>query len=273
MPPFSQISDLEGLQYATNITELALDNNSITDLHSIAALARLTFLRLHHNRITDVNPLANLTQLNTLLLADNNIVDVAPLANLVNLGRLELQNNHSIFDVSPLANLRELTKLLLGKNNITDVTPLANLTSLKHLELQDNGITDITPLENLTNLDYLNTQNNPIFDPHSPIVDIPSSNLRVAIREVLNLPHEQPITRAVMQELRELRAKQNPINDLTGLEHAINLELLTLSSCNISDVRPLAGLIRLRLLNLGANPFGGYQSACRANQLAYSALA
>ena len=254
--PFSQISDLEGLQYATNITELALDNNSITDLHPIAALAGLTFLRLHDNNIIDVGPLANLTQLNTLLLANNNIVDVAPLATLVNLSRLELQNNHRILDVSPLANLGELTKLLLGGNNITDVTPLANLTSLKHLELQDNRITDITPLENLTNLDYLDTQNNPIFDPHSPIVEMPDPNLRAAVREALNIADrpEVELTRALIRRhLTGLRAPFKQISDLEGLQYATNITELALDNNSITDLRPIAALTRLIFLRLHDN--------------------
>ena len=89
---------------------------------------------------------------------------------------------------------------------------------------------------------------------HAQEIEMPSPNLRQVVRSVLNLPDGHPITPEAMLELRELRAKQNPINDLTGLEYATNLELLTLSSCNISDVRPLAGLTRLQLLNLGANP-------------------
>ena len=226
-----QIRDITGLEHALNLERLILPDNHITDLRPLARLPRLQHLNLGRNGLKDISPLAMIKSLT----------------------ELHLHNNH-ISDIRPLAHLTGLTALVLEDNNIQDVTSLAHLTSLKRLELQNNGITDITPLENLTNLDYLDTQNNPIFDPHSPIVDIPSPNLHTTIREALRLPDGVPITRAVMQRLREIHVKGLPIGDLTGLEHAVNLERLVLSSCNISDVRPLAMLPKLRHLNLGANP-------------------
>ena len=209
--PFRKIANLEGLQYATNITSLALDNNSITDLRPLAALTKLTFLRLHHNRIADVTPLANLTTLNTLLLANNNIADVSPLANLANLTRLELQNNR---------------------------------------------ITNITPLENLTDLEHLDTHNNPIFDPDSPVVNIPDPNLRDAIRDALNitdLPEIELNQSILRRHLRGLDAGHRGISDLTGLEHATSLTFLALHHNDISDLRALTPLVNLTFIRLHDN--------------------
>ena len=170
-----------------------------------------------------------------------------------NITYLRLHGN-SITDLRPLATLTRLTKLLLGENSITDVTPLVNLTNLRHLELQNNRITDITPLENLTNLEYLDTHNNLIFDPDSPVVDIPDLNLRNAVRETLKLPDGVPVNRAFMRQLTSLDAENSQITNLTGLEFAVNLTWLHIPSNPITDLTPIAGLTRLEDLLIDKTP-------------------
>ena len=86
----------------------------------------------------------------------------------------------------------------------------------------------------------------------TPVV-IPDSNLARYLRTDLGLPRNAPITRYAMQQLRELRANRSGIKDLTGLEHATNLERLELSGNQISDVSVLAGLTNLHVLWLTSN--------------------
>ena len=43
----SQVTNLTGLEHATSLTFLALQNNDISDLSPISTLANLTFVRLH----------------------------------------------------------------------------------------------------------------------------------------------------------------------------------------------------------------------------------
>ena len=240
------ITDLTGLEYAANLRNLSLWGNQLANLTPIAGLSKLRHLDLGVcGIIVDIGPLANLIQLNTLNLAYNRIVDISPLANLTHLTVLVLHSNR-VVDVNPLAGLTELIRLRLHRNNIEDVSPLANLTNLEHLELQNNRITDVTPLANLTGLEYLDTQNNPIFDPDSPRVDIPDSNLRAVIRETLELPHEIPITRQGMLRLEVLEAGGDlGITNLTGLEYAANLRSLALWWNQLADLTPIANLKRL----------------------------
>ena len=243
------ISDLTGLEHATSLTTLLLHNNEISDLRALSPLVNLTLLRLHGNQINDLSPLANLTKLSTLLLDSNNITDLGPLANLTRLTTLVLGNNN-ITDLGPLANLTRLTTLVLGNNNITDISPLANLVNLERLELQNNRITDITPLENLTNLIHLDTQNNPIFDADSPVVDIPDPNLRAGLREILGLPADSPIPLNLMRQVPTLVFGARDITNIEGLQHATNLWYLNLSGNPISDISPLAALVKLERLDL-----------------------
>ena len=83
------------------------------------------------------------------------------------------------------------------------------------------------------------------------MVEVPDTNLREAIRETLRLPVGASLTRQEMELLQELDAPRRDIEDLTGLEHAKNLEYLYVWRNPISDLSPLGNLTRLRNLNAG----------------------
>ena len=188
--PNASITDLTGLEHATNLTwlnlsdnsisdisplaglnnlaELYLSDNSISDISPLAGLNNLTWLILHNNSISDLSPLKGLNYLISLELSDNSISDISPLAGLNNLIWLELHNN-SISDISPLAGLNNLTKLYLSDNSISDISPLAGLTNLRILGLSGNSISDISPVAGLINLIELSLENNSISDI-SPLV-------------------------------------------------------------------------------------------------------
>ena len=101
------ISDLSGLERATNLRVTSIHGNSIGDLTPLANLTKLRYLNLGGCRITDVSPLANLGSLETLSLRVNNITDVTPLASLINLRELWILSN-PILDYTPLLNLPKI---------------------------------------------------------------------------------------------------------------------------------------------------------------------
>ena len=242
-----QIKDLSGLEHAVNITWIDFGDNQITSPSPLAALTRLEILRLGKNPISDLSPIAELTQLNTFYAWECQIFDISPLANLTQVAYLDLSYNR-IVDIGHLVNLTRLFELVIRGNEINDVTPLAILINLNHLELQYNRITDVTPLENLTNLEYLDTQNNPIFDPDSPLVDVPDPNLRAAIHKQLRRPEHLAIDRAAMLQLNDLSINGQNVTCLVGLEYAKNLVVIDGFDNPISDLRPLANLPALRRL-------------------------
>ena len=86
------------------------------------------------------------------------------------------------------------------------------------------------------------------------VVEIPDPDLRDAIREALNLPASVPITRAAMRQLVEPYAGDRQIKDLTGLEHALELNVLHLGGNEIEELQPLASLVNLEELYLFVNP-------------------
>ena len=160
---FASISDLEGLQYAVNLSVLELNDNDIDELSPIKSLTNLTFLDLNRNAIRNLSPLENLTGLTSLRLVDNTISDITPLENLTGLVNLGLGGN-DISDITPLENLTNLRTLSLSGNAIDDFTPLASLTTLRGLSLNASNFSDLTPLENLTDLFELFLNANNISD-------------------------------------------------------------------------------------------------------------
>ena len=123
------ISDLTGVEFATNLKRLRLPTNNITDIFPLAGLTKLERLSLQNNTIADVSALANLTKLDFLNLTNNNITNITPLAGLTNLTELSLSENN-ITDISALTGLTELTGLYIWDNDISDLAPLVANTGL-----------------------------------------------------------------------------------------------------------------------------------------------
>ena len=262
------IADLAGLEYATNIRYLRLDNNPIADISPLVHLTKLEGVNLLGCRIVDLSPLRNLNNLGGLFLGHNKISNISLLSELTNLTALHLQSNQ-IVDLSPLANLINLRELWINDNSVEDITILANLTLLEELRLNRNEITDVTPLIGLKNLTKLYIADNPFHD-FSPLLElegveldieisetfnvvaeIPDPHLKRLIREALSLPEVVPLTQQQMLRLTRLDAGgDRGITNLTGLEYATNIRSLQLHNNPIADISPLVHLTKLEGVNL-----------------------
>ncbi len=83
-------------------------------------------------------------------------------------------------------------------------------------------------------------------------VNIPDPNLHAAVKKALGKKGAN-ITEAKMAKLTRLNAPNKKISDLTGLEYAINLQVLKLARNRIKDISPLAGLTHLTELGFYQN--------------------
>ena len=81
-------------------------------------------------------------------------------------------------------------------------------------------------------------------------VHIPDDNLRAAIEDALGKNPNASVTYAEMETLTTLEAPRSDIKDLTGIQHATRMEVLTVNGNPISDLSPLAGLTTLKHLNI-----------------------
>ena len=82
---------------------------------------------------------------------------------------------------------------------------------------------------------------------------MPDPNLRQAVHEKLNLPRNTRLTVLHLERLYDLVVLESNIADLQGLEHAVNLRFLHLSSSRIADLMPLVELFSLQTLRLYHN--------------------
>ncbi len=83
---------------------------------------------------------------------------------------------------------------------------------------------------------------------------MPDPALRQAVREKLDMPSDVPLTQAYLQQrLTGLDVRGKGIADLTGVEHATDLQALVLIENKIQDISPLSGLTKLGFLDLGGN--------------------
>ena len=241
--------DIGALENLHNLESLFIGAGVVNDLAPLENLNKLRFLTICHNLINDLTPLGNLENLENLTIYHNPLGDLTPLANLEKLTSLDLHGNH-ISDITPLAGLTNLWSLYLHQNRISDVSPLVGLVNLTSLRLLGNPVEDLSSLSelpNLGNLDVLLADNG---------VDwITDNALEAVIRgELFHWGAEFTLTKQAIQQLTHLEAANLQITDLTGLEHATQLQFLWLGGNQITDVSPLVGLTNLQYLDLGGNP-------------------
>ena len=267
-----QITNLTGLEYATQLEALTLSGNQIRDISPLAKLTRLQVLRLNNNKIRYVSALSGLTRLKELRLAGNNIRNVSALANLVNLEKLSLAEN-PITDISPLARLRKLVEVDIEiipsapKDLITDIHLAAAvrkalglganaiiteqvMEKLTRLEAREGQIQNLTGLEHATQLTVLLLYKNQIHNIN-PLAGLTRlKRLDVDENQISDI---NPL--ASLTQLEGLWIGGNQINnqDVQLLSNLTQLRWLSLYGNQISNIKPLASLTKLEGLWIGGN--------------------
>ena len=163
------ITNITGLEYATNLTTLSFYHNPMSDISPMSGMTGLTGFNLWGCQIENLTPLRHLPKLTGGILGNNRISNLEPLSGLSNITFLNMDHNR-ISDVRPLSTLHNLVRLELNGNQIVDYSPLANLTNLQVLWIHNNLGTDFTPLNNLMLEDFRYDQ---VCDvpPESPSVE------------------------------------------------------------------------------------------------------
>ena len=228
------IENLAGLELATNLTYLIINNNKISDLSPIVGLINLRRIRLSDNFISDLSVLSKFTALKEVEIGGELTPDLLPLAGLINLEKVEVTNT-SISDLSPLAGLTKLKHLVLVHNPISDLSPLAGLTNLETLEMLYAESLDLTPLKGLTGLKKLSAARSGVSDvsPLAGLINLES----LALFDNRNIQDVSPL--AALRNLKVLNLSGNNISDVSPLAALPNLERLEIQQNNISDISPL----------------------------------
>ena len=243
----SEISDIRGLEYATQLETLNLGANRISNITVLEELTRLTELSLNSNRIQVITPLEGLINLRRLDLSFNEISDTTALTELTQITDLDLHDN-KISNITALTDLTRITRLDLSGNQITNITPLTDLTQITSLNLSDNQISNIAALRNLTGITRLDLFGNQIEDV-TPLTNLTqTTSLNLSDNQISDITALGSLTR-----ITKLEISGNLIQDVTPLSRLIQITHLNLSGNQISDISTLADLTRLRRLYLNSN--------------------
>ena len=143
-----EISNIKGLEHATQLTELRLNFHQIQDIAPLAGLIQLEDLDIAGNPITNFRPLARLIQLRTLSVSVDRVSDLHQ--HIVDLARLKSLE----FTGGPLPDLHLLNTLphleSLGLNfdavNDLNLQSLMGLIQLKSLTIWESQVRDVSPL-------------------------------------------------------------------------------------------------------------------------------
>ena len=246
--PNKGIRDLTGLQFATNLSELNLDNNEFSGISPLASLINLRELWINESLVSDISPLRGLINLTRLWLRRSLVSDLSPMAGLINLTSVSLRGN-PISDISPLRGLTNLTELWVDDGTqVSDLSPLAGLINLERLDFSDNNVSDLSPLAGSINLRFFRTWGNPVSDL-SPLAGL--TKLEQVDICGADLSDLTPL--ASLTGLKELYLRSNGISDISPLATLAGLNRLNLSENEISDISPLAGLTNLKWLAVNQN--------------------
>ena len=283
------ISDVASLESLAQLENLFLDNNNISDVTPLAAMTQLKTLSLENNSILDVSPLTSLTQLKALQLRGN-LLSYPSLHKYIPV----IQVEGAVVKVDPRTPM-EIVKVS-GTHGVAGTilpvimevqdeqgfgfsgVPVTFTVTAGNGQLSDSNVItdaigraqtilrlDATPGKNVVRATVVEIQRPALFtitaiSPNSSVT-VPDANLRAKIADTLSKPVDAQLTAADMLMLRRLEAPNANIQDLTGLEHAHNLQVLNLggayiigqgwnNSNKISDFSPLVGLTRLTSVGL-----------------------
>ena len=249
------ISDLRGLEYATNLERIEFRRNAISDLSPLRGLTRLNNIKLRGNRITDISSLAGLINVDWLGLEENAINDLSPLAGLIKLNGIGISEN-PVSDVSPLAGLVSLERIDAWRTLISDFSALQKLPRLRWIEYgNDRSISALPSLKGLKSLTRLEINNCDISDL-SGLAELTQLEWLALINNQIS--DISPL--ANLKSLEHLNLDANIISDVSPLAKLTKLKLLYLENNQISDVSPLAGLTNLENLDLRNNAISDFSS-------------
>ena len=229
------------------LIELNANNRSISDLTGLETATNLEVLRLNHNLIADISPLAGLIRLREIELEDNTISDISPLSGLINLEGLHISHN-LISDISPVAGLINLRGVNFGHNIVTDWSGLAGLIKLEVIVMSHNPVADLSPLTGLINLNGFHSWGTPILSL-APLTESPKMRvINICGGEISDLSPLEGLT-----SLKELYLPGNKVDDISPLASLTGLTRLSLENNEISDVSPLEKLSGLTWIDLHGN--------------------
>lgn len=270
----SNISNISGIEFCTNLKVLSLGKTNfsdlgmlknllslqefvildagsglITDVSSLQNLTQMQRLDLRCPILADISPLGGLTQITSLNLETPLLSDLAPLQYLKQLNKLEIYSRAlTTNDLNILQNFSQLTHLGISGTSISDFSVVQNLPQLKTLGLRINQISDLNQISSLTGLTTLRLNDNKIEDISALQAMTQLQILDLSYNQITNISSLQGMT-----HLDFLSLSYNQITDISALQNAALARFIQLNSNKISDLTPLQNLNNLDVIWLNQN--------------------
>lgn len=250
----NELESLTAFKSLVHMRTLRADNNKIKTLKGVDQLDGLLTLRLRGNSIQSLDfHDANLQRLTELDLKDNHISRVGHLEELRSLSNLNLVNNHlSEFAIQGSESLWGLKYLKLSGNNLENID-VSRYPNLRLLYLDQNRLGKVTGLLKTKHLDSLSMRE----QLKDCIIDQSFISEAFEVRKLFlsgNLLGTFAPTTDFLN-LQYLELANCGLESLPeGFGHLIaNTRVLNLNYNALSDLSPLAGIIRLKKLHVAGN--------------------
>ncbi|MBL3689545.1 leucine-rich repeat domain-containing protein [Leucobacter chromiireducens subsp. chromiireducens] len=157
------ITDLTGLEFATSLSNLYVDQNGITSLEPLRDLPSMRQLTASRNPISDISPLATLPNINWLELNWTEITSLEALRGNIKLGWLQVAYT-GIDSIEPLNESTNIGSLYIQNTTVSDLAPLAGIEGIQVISAPNAEISDLEPLRGKEKLFLLNINSNHVTD-------------------------------------------------------------------------------------------------------------
>ncbi|UCR88817.1 leucine-rich repeat domain-containing protein [Mycetocola spongiae] len=163
MAPDAGITDLTGLEYASQLDLVDLSKNPITTLEPMRGLTEIRQLNVSSTAITSLDPLSTLPILDYVRFNWTKVADLEPLRNATKLWRIEAAGTQ-ITSIDPVQNLNELIGIYLQETGVSDLSPLAGKPKLNAVSAPSTEVSDLSPLAGSTTLSIINVNGARVSD-------------------------------------------------------------------------------------------------------------
>jgi Leucine-rich repeat (LRR) protein/putative cell wall-binding protein len=279
----NRIKDITSLSTMNNLKYLGLGFNGLTDIRSLKNLNNLEELSLSDNQIYDLTPLESLTNLTNLWIYNNQITDKSSILKLPNLKNINLDRNfiagepnqyhfnfpsgYETIDVYQGGTVDLELEWFYNEekynDGIVDSKPLYTVESKNGFAdavFQKNNV-EITVNGRTVGRDEITLKfANPLLNKKILVdvledgpVDMPDPNLRKAINKLFDHVPTAPILKSELSKIDHLQLSRLGINNLDGLQYAVNVKELNSNDNEITNVKPLETIKGLKNLSIGSN--------------------
>ena len=230
------LSNIESLSQAKNLTCLDLSDNAIKDISPLSFLTNLRTLNLSHNALTSLNALSSLSSLETLNVSYNSLASVVPLSGCTKLVNLNISNN-AITSLNGIDSLTGLTEFSAAYNQLTDISQLSACIDLVTLDISSNALKDISPLSALMKLETL-------FFSRNSVTVLPAWSKNCALLYIEGSYNNLSTIAALagLENLTYVLMDYNKINAVSALATCHNLVRVSVYGNPVKQVSALTDL-------------------------------